>query len=256
MANPIEQATHLGEINFPEFTAELITDTFKALVDANLRQMEAYTELVKSVGCLLKDYINNTRDDITGEQVLSFLASTMPAPEQDPSGHASVVYPGKTLSAAEASDLNKAVALSPDATGVDHPSITAGKCEGALWTKVVKAVANRIAQNKYQLLSEMVKQGMLRLVVNKGTIETRLMFNAFQQSYDSTQTASYTSSTTRRNSGGGFFVGLFGAGSSYKKTNVSVSTVKSVSSDYSSSSVSIYGGVKIEFSTDYQKLGS
>lgn len=255
MDYPIEQASHLGDIKFPEFTAELITDTFKALIDANLRQMEAYTDLMKNVAFILKDYINNTRDDISGEQVLAFLAANMPATEQDTSGHASVVFPGKTLTAAEATKVNEVVALSSDAAGVDHPTITAGKCEGALWAKIVKVVANRIAQNKYELLTEMVKQGVLRLVVNKGTIETRLNFNAYQQSYDSTSVSNYTSSTSRKNGGGGFFCGFFGSDSSYKKTNVSVSTMKSVSSDYSSSSVSIYGGVKIEFSTDYQKLG-
>lgn len=253
MANPIEQASHLEEIKFPEFTAELITDTFKALIDANLRQMEAYTDLIKSVGVALTQYINNTRDDITGEQILAFLSSNLPALESD-TAHSSIIYPGKNLSAAEATKLSDAVALRSDA-GITQPTIPTGNITEARFTAIKEAVANRIAQNKYDLLTEMVKQGVLRLIVNNGTIETRLNFHAYQRSYDSQTTANYSTSTSRKSGGGGFFLGFFGSGSSYKKTNVNVSTQKSVSSDYSSSSVSIFGGVKIEFSTDYQKLG-
>ena len=44
----ITQAARLNEIGFPESTAKLIIDTFDALVAANLRQTQAYVELIHS----------------------------------------------------------------------------------------------------------------------------------------------------------------------------------------------------------------
>ena len=44
----ITQAARPNEIGFPEFTAKLIIDTFDALVAANLRQTQAYIELIQS----------------------------------------------------------------------------------------------------------------------------------------------------------------------------------------------------------------
>ena len=60
-AAAVTEAARLDEIGFPEFTAKLITDTFDALVSANLRQTEAYIELVQSVAKSLKAFIDDTK---------------------------------------------------------------------------------------------------------------------------------------------------------------------------------------------------
>lgn len=39
----------------PEFTAKLVTDTFEVLVNANLTQMEAYSELLEVTGDILSN---------------------------------------------------------------------------------------------------------------------------------------------------------------------------------------------------------
>ena len=162
MANGTEaavtQAARLPEIGFPEFTAKLITDTYDAIVAANIRQTESYMELLQQVAKVLTAYINDTRDDIGGEQILQFLANIL----DDPAS----VAAENTLSAAEAEALNKALDLTgqgewtagdstndgagndlednkiPDATitgQLDQPAVEA----------IFTAVANRIAANKY-----------------------------------------------------------------------------------------------------------
>ena len=74
----VTQAARLNEIGFPEFTAKLITDTFDCLVAANIRQTQAYIELVQQISKSLTQFINDTRDDINGEQLLQFLAGALP----------------------------------------------------------------------------------------------------------------------------------------------------------------------------------
>src|SRR6187397_2428306 len=79
MANGSEQAidnaTRLSEIGFPEFTAQLITDTFNAITASYIDQMAQYMNVVQVVSQTLQDYINNTRDDIGADEINSFLVS-------------------------------------------------------------------------------------------------------------------------------------------------------------------------------------
>lgn len=74
----VTEAARLDEIGFPEFTTKLITDVFDALVSANIRQTESYVELLQAVGKSLTAYINDTKDDIDGAQILQFLAAIAP----------------------------------------------------------------------------------------------------------------------------------------------------------------------------------
>jgi hypothetical protein len=52
-------------VDFPSFVAALIEGTFEAIVDASIRQMEAYTELLrsvaKSVDEFMRDYVIEAR---------------------------------------------------------------------------------------------------------------------------------------------------------------------------------------------------
>jgi hypothetical protein len=58
----------LNEIRFPECTAKLMTDTINALASANIRQTEAYIELVTKISKTLTDFINETKDDTSGQR--------------------------------------------------------------------------------------------------------------------------------------------------------------------------------------------
>ena len=72
--DPVDEAARLSEIDFPGFTTKLILDVFDGLVASQLRQQEAYAELLQDVSKTLEEYINATQDDIPGEQILQFLS--------------------------------------------------------------------------------------------------------------------------------------------------------------------------------------
>lgn len=258
MSNAIEESRQIDAIEFPEFTAKLITDTFKALIDANITQMEAYTEMVKIMGTMLKEYINNTKDFISGEAIINFLAEKIPPLESDDE-HTSSVYQDKVLTETDATELNKLLTFDDEA-GVNPPVYNADdRMDENNWETLLEAVAQLISQNKYMILKEMVKQGMLRLVIENGVIETRLHFYAYSTKYKYKNSTDYRRDTTRKTSGGGLsgsLFGFFGGGYSSKttETSINVSTARSGETTYDTTSVHIYGGVKLNFKTDYLKL--
>jgi hypothetical protein len=66
----VNEASRLEEIGFPEFTTKLVTDVFDALVSANIRQAESYIELLQKVSKSLTEFVSETKDDISGDEIL------------------------------------------------------------------------------------------------------------------------------------------------------------------------------------------
>jgi len=257
----VELATNLPKIGFPEFTAKLVTDVFDALVGANIRQTEAYMELVEQVGKTLSQYINDTRDDISGAEILQFLAAVLPSEDSE---KPSKVEEDGSLTSEDVQKLNDQLQVDglPAGDGVgDDNQVTidvSGPLEESDVDSILTAVANRLAANKYSLLKEMVKQGILRLVVENGVIETRLTFNTYGSSFYQNNSTQYNRSKYINRTKGktGFLTSLFGSyASSTKRTSLSINTAKQTDKDISGSRVQIFGRVQINFKTDYQPLG-
>ena len=256
MDEAVTQATRLNEIGFPEFTTKLITDVFDALVSSNLRQTEAYIELLKETSKSLTEFINDTKNDVSGEMILEFLARVMPVTSntknevlvKDDKGNVK-------LDDEQASALNTALALPAAADAAPTPIVTAGSSNK--YDAILEAVAKRIAATNHELLKEMVKQGILRLVVENGEIETRLTFKTEGYSYSDQATRKYDRENYSKNTsaGTGRFVSLWAkASTSTRRSSVSVSTATTSDINRSSSSVDIFGGVKLNFRTDYLSL--
>jgi hypothetical protein len=253
----VTQAARLNEIGFPEFTTKLITDTFDALIAANMRQTQAYIELVQQISKTLTQYINDTRDDINGEQLMQFMAIALPPDNPGPNSAPTKVASGTTLAESDLTKLNAALKVDdyPSANQVAVPTGTA--LTQANVDTILQAVANRLAANKYTLLKEMVKLGILRLVVENGKIETRLTFTTYGSTfYEKTATQYHRDSFQfRAKAQTGAFVSLWAKASASTAFNsINISTTKETNRDISGSTVQIYGSVIINFKTDYQPL--
>ncbi|MCW3999011.1 MAG: hypothetical protein NWE93_02080 [Candidatus Bathyarchaeota archaeon] len=250
----VSEATRLGEIQFPEFTAKLITDVFDALISANIRQTQAYVELLQAVSKSVSEYVNETKDDISGEMILQFLSKVLPDAE-DKSG--TKVRVGATLSSTEAETLNKALTV-PEVQ--ESPGIAAAAIsDQTALDAILMAVAKRIAADKYTLLKEMVKMGVLRLVVEHGVIETKLTFTTYGSTFYESTKSNYNSKafSVRASAKTGGLASLWvKASASTSFTSLNVSTAKESNRDISGSSVQIYGHVQIDFKTDYQPMTS
>lgn len=251
----VTEAARLDEIGFPEFTAKLITDTFDALVSANIRQTEAYIQLVENVAKTLATFINETQDDIGGEELLRFLAGVLPPENPQDSTKIKV---GNELTAADEETLNKALVLPAEANVADNNQVAeAGVLDQAKVNAILDAVAKRIAASRYDLMKEMVKQGILRLVVETGVIESRLTFTTYGSTFYAKHSTEYNrDSYIKKTKGGtGLLLSLFGnySGSTYR-TGVNIRTAKETQRDISGSQVQIFGLVRINFKTDYLPL--
>jgi len=255
----VTEATRLSEIGFPEFTTKLVTDVFDALIAANIRQTQAYVELLREISKSLKEFINDTKDDIGPQELLQFLAAVLP-PENLNSGDASKVKAGNTLTAEDATKLN-AVLATPESAEIANQNKVAetGALDQNKVNAILDAVAKRLAANKYDLLKEMVKLGMMRLVVDNGVIETRLIFRTYGSTFYQKHDTSYHRDTFsfRASAGTGGLVSLWAkASASTAYTSVNISTSDKVDQDRSGSSVQIFGLVRINFRTDYLPLAT
>lgn len=256
-AAAVDQATRLGEIRFPEFTTKLVTDVFDSLVAANLRQVQSYSELLEATAKTLSSYINDTRDDIGGDQLMQWLATVAPALFGNDSANLGELE-GATPDAETVEAVNDALEL-PDEAGTENPSgLTAGTAIDAdAKAALLDAVASRIAADKYSLLQRMMKMGVLRLVVESGVIETRLTFNTYGSSVRESNASRYHRDQFAFNASartGGLISAWVNASASTSYSSINVSTANSSQRDVSGSSVQIFGRVQINFKTDYAPL--
>ena len=62
-------------VDFPGFVADLVNGVFDAMVDASIRQMEAYGDLLESVAKTVDQFIE---DNVTDDQARDYLLDTFP----------------------------------------------------------------------------------------------------------------------------------------------------------------------------------
>ena len=250
----IDQATRLDEIGFAEFTSQLIGETFDALISANIRQQETYLTMVKEASKSLSDYINQTKDDISMTELIQFVSS-LPSPTAVNTPRFKVGY---KLSEEDAAALNNSIKI--DDTKVTQPIFAKDEILNKApngtgkWDILLEAVAKRIAANKYDMLKTILRQGMLRLVVENGYLETRLTFNTWEYHRDTQTTSDYTRELTKSGSASGILTTIFSGPSVSSNRKLSVKTANTSNTDTSGTNISVFGGVKLQFKTDYLPL--
>ena len=260
----VDNATRLSEIGFPEFTAKLITDTFNAITASYIEQMAQYMNVLQVVSQTLQDYINNTVDDISTDEIGVFLVGLGGLNDAALNFLLGDSTTAGSLSATEAATINTAVALPPAAGATSTPATT-GALTSTRSQTIAQAIARRIAANKYDVLQTMVRQGVLRLVVDNGTIETRLTFTTYGRAVSSSSTTNRVRHEESRDAlaagvGLNVVVGraavFNGVGARSTESTIRVATAKESHRDVSGSRIQIFGRVKLNFKTDFLPLAA
>jgi len=256
----VTEAKRLDEIKFPAFTAKLITDTFDALIAAHLKQTESYSELLKAVSQDLTTYINNTEDEISGDMILHFLTKIVEKPQDlNKEDYKIEGEDLKKIQAAVGDVKTQKTTTDKDGNTTTNTGPLIPLADDADKQAILQAVAKRIAVDKYNLLKEMIKMGLLRLVVESGVIETKLTFKTFASDFY-TNNSTYSNTTDHKAKAeaktGSWFTRWLSASASTDYSSVSVSTANSTTTSKSESSVEIFGRVQINFKTDYQALST
>ncbi len=218
------------EINFPAFVAALVHGTFDAIVDATIRQMEAFADLVSAVA---KDVDQFTNDNVTPNQAKDWLAKQYPQDLQ-----------------VSFSDGQPSLQPKGDPESMDNapPWLSEYGLDGQLLNtdlidqQLVPMARKRVGQNRLQTLATMVLLGMNRVVVRDGTISARIQIRA---QADDKAKVDYAVSTDP----GGQTWGDRGS-STYGQPGLMVSTVGANVQTDTNLQADLYGEVRINFASE------
>jgi hypothetical protein len=222
------------EINFPSFVAGLVHGTFDAVVDASIRQMEEFSNLVAAVA---KDVDDFTQENVTANQARDWLAQQ---------------HPGDLhLDLPRQHEDREPVLRAPSSSNGDEPPSPAWLAdyglEGEPLTdelieeQLVPAARKRVGGSRLQTLATMVLLGMNRVVVRDGKVSARVRFRAA-----ATDKAHVDYATSNDPGGGGTGWGTRGS-STYVDHQTMVSTVGVNAQADTDLKVELFGEVEINF---------
>jgi hypothetical protein len=228
----------LNAIEFPTFVADLIKGTYNAIIDASIKQMEAYAELIANVAKTVDQYM---ADNITDNQARDFLAQTYP-------GHFRV----------DTSDDAPKLAVRDNADEKPKPNFQADLdlpedvdiSDDTAEETLVPAARRKLARQRQQLLSSMVMMGVNRIVVTSGRIAAKMGFRIDAHDHATAETASQFDETNVT-TGTAWFG--FGGGATVNAVTY-VSSTKKDSADDLDVHADLTGEVELKFKSDYLPL--
>ena len=156
----------IDEVDFPGFVSGLVHGTFDAIVDASIRQMEAFADLVSAVA---KDADQFTQDHVTANQTRDWLV------EQYPNDVRLAFDPRPRLQSmptGEDDEPRTPSWLADFNLGGEELS------DELLEEQLVPQARQRLGNNRLQMLATMVLMGMNRINVTDGSISARVRFRA------------------------------------------------------------------------------
>lgn len=159
------------EIDFPGFVAGLVHGTFDAMVDASIRQMETYADLISTVARGLDDF---TRDNVSRGQVIDWLSERYPRDlardvPLDGSGEPRLLV----RTGGEDGDEERSPAWLAD-FGLEGEPLD----EELIEEELIPAARRSVGEQRLKSLATMVLLGLNRIVVRDGTISARVRFRA------------------------------------------------------------------------------
>jgi hypothetical protein len=229
----------LNAIEFPKFVADLIKGTYNAIIDASIKQMEAYAELIANVAKTVDQFMS---DNITDNQARDYLASRYPGHfKVDTSGDAPKVVVRDGADNKAKPDFKTDLELPED---VDVSDDTAEET-------LVPAARRKMARGRQQMLAAMVMMGVNRIVVTSGRIRATMGFRIDAHDHATASTASEFDEKNESDASVGWFG--FGTGS-VTNTVTYVSSTKKDSSDDLDVHADLTGEVDLRFKSDYLPL--
>jgi len=248
LSDPVDQLSRIDEINYPEFTSKLISDTFDAIIASMIRQQEAYADLVEKVSMTLGDF---SAEAVTDTDVETYLRTYFPGDEDNGTSVGSPPSPGD-LDAADAARL--ASLLGPEAaeTGDEANLPEEGSLDAADVELIFRTVRRMLARPRLSALRELVSQGITRIVVEDGTIETELEFRTYVDVNDATSRFSYGRDTLSASGGLNFVSKALSLNLGGSASRLRVSTNRSSRTSEGEAEGEIKGRVEINFRGESQ----
>ncbi|MBD2095558.1 hypothetical protein H6F90_10355 [Trichocoleus sp. FACHB-591] len=273
---------------FVEFTQGLITGTFNSIIKATLDQMKAYSDMVADLTKSLKEFASdNVSDDAVAEKLaqLTFTEKdtagkdkAFPVVEKEPRrayhlkrlyymapvtgghraeiirvfGQDSVFKPTTTdvIDEAKVKELFESDFDKTDGIEVDSSKVYTSSDISTIQT----AIKHGLARDGMNQLRQMAREGMARIVITEGEINTKLIFRVASTESSSTNTTNRKSQSFGGSVKAGATWGWGNASVSAYYNNLSVSTVDQTTVGNIETLTQMSGQVTLKFKTDYKPL--
>ena len=223
----------VNEVDFPGFVAQLVHGTFDAIVDASIRQMESYADLVAAVAKTTEQF---TEENITENQARDWIAQRYP-------GEVALLLPRGS------DDAQRTPLLVPRVEG-QTPGWLAEYGVGdqelsseLLETAVLPRARQKLGAERQQLLATLVMLGLNRVAVKDGSISAKVMFRA---AANDKAVVTYAQGAEPGGGGGGNW-GSRGSLASGQGVSTMVSTLNLNAQSDTSLSATMFGEVKLNF---------
>ncbi|MBD2154226.1 MULTISPECIES: hypothetical protein [unclassified Leptolyngbya] len=265
---------------FVNFTQGLISGTFNSIIKATIDQMKAYSDMVAEITKSLKEFASdNVSDDAVNEKLEQltlvegdekfelkkgeprrayhlkrlFYLAPVTGGYRAAILYAFGVIDSKTAEFKE--DEVKAIFEKEDFDSVGGIEVRGSK----IYTDddmadIVAAIKHGLARDGMNQLRQMAREGMARIVITEGQIDTKLIFQVSSQETNTSR----TSNTDRNSYGGNLKAGAFwgwgSASMSAHYNQLKVSTVDQTSVGNIETLTRMSGQVTLKFKTDYKPL--
>lgn len=223
----------VNEVDFPGFVAQLVHGTFDAIVDASIRQMESYADLLSAVAKTTEQF---TEENVSLDQARDWLAQRYP-------GDVALHLPRGT------DEVAAGAQLAPRAEGTSPPWLADFGLEGqelsadVLEQQVLPQVRHKVGAERHQLLATMVTLGLNRVAVKDGSISAKVMFRAAAKEASTVQYAQSPDS----NGGGGTSNWGTRGNNAYAGVSTLVQTVNVNAQSSTDLRADLFGEVKLNF---------
>ncbi len=231
----------LNAIAFPTFVADLIKGTYSAIVDASIKQMEAYAKLLENVAMTVDQFMAN---NISDNQSRDYLAAMYPEHMAvDVQENQATLRVRDNSDEREKPNFQQQFGLNSD---IDLNDETVEQV-------LVPAARRQMAQMRQQVLATMVMMGINRIVVTSGRIKAAMNFHIDTRDTATAKSASqFDMKNEARVGTGGGLVSWFGGFNAEMKNSIAyVSTQSREATDEVNVQANMSSEVEIKFKSDY-----
>jgi hypothetical protein len=241
----------LNAVSFPRFVNDLLIGVFKALVDTNQQQMQAYVDLIKAVASTTEGFadanvgLDGARRWLADRFPANFAVESLLEPGDTPEeGEPTVelrLRPGAAMPSEAA--LRAGLGMGPE------DSVPSGSPESLL-----PLVRSTMARNRQQMLATMVMLGMQRIVIDSGRINASMRFHIDTRSAAEEQGGSTFDTHHEIAGSASYGVGPWGFSASMRSSIGYVSTQAAQSTEEMNTDLDLNSSVELVFKTDYVPL--
>src|SRR5262249_26486286 len=247
----------LNAVSFPRFVTDLLNGVFKAILDTNMQQMDAFVDLLKNVSASLDGF---TDANVGADRARRWLADRYPTSfvvegddEDTPPGQPrdpSEPPPERTLRLAPGGQMPSEAALRTDLGLGPEDSVPTGDPERQL----VPLARRQLARQRQGMLATMVMLGMQRIVIDTGRITAAMRFHIDTHSAASEDRGSTLDERNSVTASGSYGWGIWGVSASMTNNLAYVSTQREQSTEEMNTDLDLNSSVEVVFKSDYLPL--